>query len=162
MNVSQDLVIKDIDNILTDSCFDDKELAGDIITNLEKTAVEQIKLGKVIKIPYIGNYAYNKVYLNLKEHHKELKEYRKTVDIGTYRKTVKELVNDTKKKVAEETKSELHWNKFKTKNKKKFYEIAQIHGINYAKVWLILKSTVSIVEFDKDVQYMYDMLNEKS
>ena len=127
-----------------------------------KTAVEQIKLGKVIKIPYIGNYAFNKLYLNLKEHHQELREFRKTVDINTYKDHVRKLVENTKKKLKEETKSELFWNKFKKKNNKKFYELARLHGLAYAKVWLYFHSCASVIPFDKDVQYMYDKLNEKS
>lgn len=162
MNVGEDLVVKDINDIIKDDCFEDKSLIDDIITSLEKTAVEQIKLGKVIKIPYIGNYAFNKLYLNLKEHHQELREFRKTVDINTYKSHVRKLVENTKKKLKEEIKTSLFWSKFKNKHKKRFYDLATRHGLSYAKVWLYFHSCATVVPFDKDVQYMYDKLNEKS
>lgn len=162
MNVSDDLVVKDINDILNESFKEDRALVDDIISSLERTAVEQIKLGKVIKIPYIGNYSYNKVYLNLREHHKELKDFRRTTDIQTYKSHVRQLVSDTKAKVAEEVKTDLYWTKFRKKYNKKFYDLATKFGLLYAKIWLQFKANVSIVPFDKDVQYMYDMLNEKS
>ena len=113
MKVSPELVIKEISDILLDINEDDRALCDDIITNLEKTAVDYIRKNKVIKIPYIGNYAFNRLYLNLKEHHKELKVYRKTVDIHTYKDTVRNLVKDEKEQLNKEIKTELHLNKFR-------------------------------------------------
>lgn len=157
MKVSPELVIKEISDILLDIDENDRALCDDIITNLEKTAVDYIRKNKVIKIPYIGNYAFNRLYLNLKEHHKELKAYRKTVDIHTYKDTVRNLVKDEKEKLNKEIKTELHLNKFRTKNKKRYYELATKHGVTYAKVWLNFHYKATPVPFDEEVQRMFEV-----
>lgn len=75
------------DYILAQMNLDDEtnDIAKDIITNLEKTVIEAIKIRNVAMLPYLGCIRYKPIQMALRPHYDDMKKFRKVFGQQMYK-----------------------------------------------------------------------------
>ena len=151
-------IYKDINNILDDIGFqgDDRILCKSIIESLEKEASINIRKDKCVAIPHIGTIQKNWYRSKLISHYKDFKEARKTMTREEYKEYTAKVMEEEKQKHYEEEekiKTEL---KFKKKLLPIWIKLSKKHNAAYANLWLYAMSQLEIIEFDEEVEEIYE------
>ena len=152
------LIYKDINNILDDIGFqgDDRILCKSIIESLEKEASINIRKDKCVAIPHIGTIQKNWYRSKLISHYKDFKEARKTMTREEYKEYTAKVMEEEKQKHYEEEekiKTEL---KFKKKLLPIWIKLSKKHSAAYANLWLYAIGKLEIIEFDEEVEEIYE------
>lgn len=61
------------------------DITKDIITNLEKTVIEAIKIRNVAMLPYLGCIRYKPIQMALRPHYEDMRKFRKVFGKELYR-----------------------------------------------------------------------------
>ena len=152
------LIYKDINNILDEIGLqgDDRILCKAIIESLEKEASINIRQNKCVAIPHIGTIQKNWYRTKLISHYKDFKEARKTMTREEYKEYTAKVMEEEKQKHYEEEekiKTEL---KFKKKLLPTWIKLSKKHSAAYANLWLYAISQLEIIEFDEEVEEIYE------
>lgn len=71
---------------------DDKiDVTKDIISTLEKTIIEAIKIRNVAMLPYLGCIRYKPIQMALRPHYKDMNKYRKVFGKELYKKEMQRV-----------------------------------------------------------------------
>lgn len=76
-----------VDDIIDQLDLSDEEdpVVKDIITNLEKTIIEAIKIRNVAMLPYLGCIRYKPIQMALRPYYKDMQQYRKVFGKEMYK-----------------------------------------------------------------------------
>lgn len=152
------LIFKDIDNILDDMTFSNKEdriLCRTIIDSLEKEASVQLLEGKCVQLPYIGNIYRNKLKLAMTSHYKDLKEKRKELTKEEYKEYCRNIARKENMRIQNEEVAKRKLNTFKRKHLKMWMDKRNKFGDAYANLWLRFIKTWKDIPFNWDVEIAY-------
>lgn len=152
------LIYKDMNNILDDIGLqgDERILCKSIIENLEKEASINIRKDKCVAIPHIGTIQKNWYRSKLIGHYKDFKEARKTMTREEYKEYTAKVMEEEKQKHYEEEEKITNERKFKKKLLPKWIKLSKKHGIAYANLWVYAMSKLEIIEFDEEVEEIYE------
>lgn len=81
------------ENILDELGYEEnkRDIAKDIISNLEKTIIEAIKVRNVAMIPYVGCIRYQPIQMALKPHYDDMRKFRKVFGKEMYKQELKSV-----------------------------------------------------------------------
>lgn len=146
-------------DILNELNKNDKEieLIDSIISDLEYTAAEYLKVGKAVQLPLVGSIRKNKLREYTNKNKNKYSELRKNVTKEEYKKLMSEEINKVKNKIRLEDKEKVYLNRIR-KNKK-YNNILNTLGKHYAEMYLFAITHFKEVPFDQEVQDMFDYLN---
>lgn len=152
------LIYKDLNNILDDIGFQDEEriLCKSIIESLEKEASINIRQNKCVAIPHIGTIQKNWYRTKLISHYKDFKEARKTMTKEEYKEYTAKVMEEEKQKHYEEEDKIKNERKFKKKLLPTWIKLSKKHSATYANLWLYAMSQLEIIEFDEEVEEIYE------
>lgn len=152
------LIYKDINNILDDINLhgEDRILCKSIIDNLEKEAAINIRQEKCIAIPHIGTIQKNWYRSKLISHYKDFKEARKTMTSEEYIEYTAKVMEEEKRKHKEEENRIKAEKRFKKRFLKRWISITKDRGYAYANLWLYAITKLSIIEFDSEIEEVYE------
>ena len=149
LDIDYVLIYKDRDLILNDCNFneDDRIICDAIVDNLEAEVVKNVKAGKTVSIPMIGTIEPNWYRKTFKEKYSEIKEYKKTHTKEEYDKYFKDICNSIKQ------------NRYDKEEELKDWYDGYLFGnesIIYANAWLAMMSKLTVVEFDPEIEEVYE------
>lgn len=67
------------------------DITKDIITNLEKTIIEAIKIRNVAMLPYLGCIRYKPIQMALRPHYEDMRKFRKVFGKELYRREMQRV-----------------------------------------------------------------------
>lgn len=67
------------------------DITKDIITNLEKTIIEAIKIRNVAMLPYLGCIRYKPIQMALRPHYEDMRKFRKVFGKELYKMEMKRV-----------------------------------------------------------------------
>ena len=153
------LIYKDRDLIIDNIKFDnedDKLICESIIDNLEHEAAKNIKLGNTVSIPFIGTIEHNWYRQGLKDSYKELREYKNNHTEEEYKEYFKATCNNIKETHQEIEDNHKRERIFKRRLLPKYSKYCIKRGVIYANAWLKTISMMTVVEFDQDIEDIYE------
>ena len=158
LDIDYVLIYKDrnliLDNINLSE--NDRFICDAIIDNLESEVAKQVKAGKTVSIPFIGTIENNWYKKAIREKYSELKEYKNTHTKEEYKEYFKAACEDIKKNHSIKEEKVKSFNRFKTKMLPKYVNLCNKRGVNYANAWLKMINRLSVVEFDPDIEEVYE------
>lgn len=110
----------------------------------------------VLPIPHIGTIQKNWYRSKLISHYKDFKEARKTMTREEYKEYTAKVMEEEKQKHYEEEekiKTEL---RFKKKLLPIWIKLSKKHSAAYANLWLYAMGKLEIIEFDEEVEEIYE------
>lgn len=137
----------------------DKVLMESIITNIEKTASEVIKNGKVAQLPSIGCVRKSPVRQAVRSNHENFREARKKLTKEEYKDHVRGFINDTKNKQKELDRFKIINKKVRSRNKKKYDSYYTKLGKSYAELYILSIIWIKEIPYDPLVQERFNILN---
>lgn len=152
---------KDILNCIDDNIID-KEVAFELITQLEKDAAELIKKGKWVGIPYIGNIRENQVMkLEHSEEQQELiKEAKEELTQEDYLLFRRSLRSSNYARVKHERYFNYITSMMANKNKQIYKDLCKHKGETYAKIFLFsLYNAKVICTPSYEIEYEQQLAN---
>lgn len=152
------LIYKDINNILDDINLhgEDRLLCKSIIDSLEKEAAVNIRNEKCVSIPHIGTIQKNWYRSKLISHYKDFKEARKTMSKDEYMRYTASVMDEEKRKHKEEEDRIKNLQRFKRRFLKRWTALTKDRGTVYANLWLYAIIKLDIVEFDPEIEEVYE------
>ena len=153
------LIYKDRDLIINNIGFDnedDKLICEAIIDNLEAEAAKHIKAGNTVSIPFVGTIEHNWYKKGIKDSYKELKEYKVNHTEEEYKEHFKATCNNIKEQHKELEDKYKRDKRFKAKFLPKYTNYCIKKGIIYANAWLKTITMMTVVEFDPDIEDIYE------
>lgn len=161
LNSEYSFIVKNKTDILNELNFTDDEdrfITDSIITNLEKHASESIRNGKAAQLPYIGVVRKNPLREIIRANYNNFKVARKHMTKEEYKEYASETINLEREKLIAKEKKDLIIKRLISRNKKKYDRLYIELGKHYATVYILSLYWMEAVEFDQDVQDMYDSL----
>lgn len=153
------LIYKDRDLILNNIGFnneDDRLICEAIIDNLEAQAAKNIKEGNTISIPFLGTIERNWYKQGIRDKAEEFKEYKKTHTDEEYKTYFKaactSIINNHNKEVDKLKKEK----QFKKLLLPKYINYCKTRSVIYANAWLKTIRLLDVVEFDPDIEEVYE------
>lgn len=152
------LIVKDKEILINEIDFTEREklLCSSIIDNLEKQANEDIIAGKCISIPFLGTIQKNWYKSKVISHYKDFKQARQTLSKEEYLEYVRQTMeseikehNDAENKIKKN-------NKFKRKVLPQYMKLVKDRGVAYANAWLKTRQCFEVVEFDEEIEEIYE------
>lgn len=158
LDIDYTLIYKDRDLILDDCNFsdDDRLICDSIIDNLETEVAKQVKLNKTVSIPMIGTIEPNWYRKTFKEKSTELKEYKNTHTKEEYDKYFKDVCNSIKQDRLDKEQKAKAIKQFKAKVLPRYIKLCTEKSVIYANAWLAMTSKLSVVEFDPEIEEVYE------
>ncbi len=153
-----ELIYKDLDIIIDEIPFDnlqDRMLCKDIVNHLEEEAAKQIKDGKCVSIPNIGNIRRNPIQTALMNNYKDFKEKRETLSHDEYLEYTKSKMREAKWNLQNEEVKKRRLNSFKKRVLKLYIDKVRKYGDTYANFWLYSINSLKPVEFNPEVEDAY-------
>lgn len=161
LNNEYSFIVKNKNDILNEIPFkddDDRLLTDSIISSLEKHAAENIRNNNIVQLPYIGVIRKSPLREVMRSNYDNFRQARKTMNKEEYKEYVKGIVNDGKKKIKDEDNYKYRIKRLISRNKKTYERYYINLGKTYANVYILSLYLLDYVEFDQDVQDMYDYL----
>lgn len=153
------LIYKDRDLIIRDIGFtneDDKLICEAIIDNLEQKAAQHIKNGDTISIPYLGTIERNWYKQSIRNKAQEFKEYKNSHNENEYKEYFKATCTQIVNSHNEEVDKLKREKRFKKLLLPKYINHCKKHSVVYANAWLKMISLMTVVEFDPDIEEVYE------
>ena len=152
------LIVKDKDILINEIDFTDKErlLCSSIIDNLEQQANDAILDGQCVSIPFLGTIQKNWYRSKVISHYKEFKQVRETLPKEAYIEYVREVMQNELKEHKEEEAKVKQLNRYKRKVLPKYLELVNKYGVAYANAWLVTRQKFEVVEFDEEIEEIYE------
>lgn len=153
------LIYKDTENILDDINYenmDDRLICKSIINSIEKEASLQFKAEKCISIPHIGTLQKNKLKSAIIRQYKDFKEKRKTLSKEEYLEYTRSIAQREKDRITKEEVDKKNWLKYKKKFMKVYMTKFKDRGAVYANAWLYTHYMLQGIEFDPDIEDVYE------
>lgn len=148
-------------DILNELDFENEEerlLCDSIITNLEKTASDNIRSMKVTQIPSIGCIRINPVKRELRKAKLHLSAVRKNITKEQYKEHVRSFVIDLKEKQKEKDRLKLIFVRIRRNNKKKYEILFKKCGKIYAELFIMSIYWLDEVSYDSEWEEHYQSL----
>lgn len=163
------LICKDINDILNDINFDNKEEEDKcrfIVENLEENIAENIKKGKAVSLPYVGVLRDNPVIRALKKHHKEFRMARTRMNTKDYTNYTKDVYRYEfklyKEKELKENEIKSKLDNIRKRNRKLYNKYNIKYGKIYAETYVFCISLIKEIPFNQEIQDKYDeFINRK-
>lgn len=153
------LIYKDKDNILSDIGFEDEYdtlTCEAIIDNLEDELVKQLKEGNTVSIPFIGTIEKNWYKSAIRDNYKDFEEYKNTHSKEDYQRYFKAKCEEFKKNHKDKEDKIKRMNKFKSKLLPKYINLCKDKSVVYANAWIAMLYRLEVVEFDADIEDIYE------
>lgn len=160
---SLDYVEKTSKDIINDANFKTEEqelICQDIISHLERTAVEEINKGNCVQIPFIGCLRKNPLKKTLDENRTKFKAMAKHLSKEDFKEYTAETFREKKKEL-----KRIDYIKFKTKelrnkNKAKYEQYCKVLGPAYANMFIKSIMMMDAVEFNQEFEDRLQELNK--
>lgn len=159
VEIDYTLIYKDKNNILNDIGFtddNDRLICDAIITSLECQAAENIKLGNTISIPFVGTIEKNWYKAAIKENYQDFRDYKATHTKEEYDEYFKSKCEEFKNDHAELEEKYKREKRFKKHLLPKYNNKVKNRGVVYANTWLKSIKLMEVVEFDPDIEDIYE------
>lgn len=158
LDIDYVLIYKDKDLILNNIDFseDERLICDDIINSLEKEVANQVKAGKTVSIPMIGTIEPNWYRKGIIDKRLELKEYKENHTEAEYKDYFKSICNSIKEEHYNKEKQDKTFRQFKTKVLPKYIKLCTTKSVIYANAWLKTISMLTVVEFDPEIEEIYE------
>ena len=161
LNNEYSFLVKNKTDILNELDFideDDRLLTESIINNLERHASENIKNNNIVQLPYIGVIRKSPLREVMRSNYDNFRQARKTMNKEEYKTYVANIINEGKQKIKEAEDIKYRFKRLISRNKKTYDRYYINLGKNYANVYILALSLLDYVEFNQEVQDMYDYL----
>lgn len=153
------LIYKDRDLILKDIGFeneDDKLICEAIVDNLEQKAAKHIKNGDTVSIPFIGTIERNWYKQSIRDKAKEFKEFKNSHTESEYKEYFKTACTNIINNHNEEVDKLKREKRFKKLLLPKYINYCKKRSVIYANAWIKMVSLMKVVEFDPDIEDIYE------
>lgn len=121
----------------------DKDIALDLIIQLEKDAADYITQGKITGVPYIGRVEFKVGSIALKEHADELAEAKKHLDQEQFLAFKKDIAYEANEHAKYESFFRYRASMGIKRNKRTYANIVQDRGEHYAKIKMFARIVIS-------------------
>lgn len=158
LDIDYILIYKDKTNILNEIDFTetDKFICDAIVDNLEKDVAKYVKEGKTVSIPFIGTIENNWYRNTIKAKFQEIKEFKATHTEDEYKEYFKNMCDSIKNEHNENEAAIKRNKRFKTRMLPKYINLCKSRSVIYANAWLKSISLLEVVEFDPDIEEVYE------
>lgn len=159
VDIDYTLIYKDKQNILHDINFEDDNdrlICSAIIDNLERQLADNIKIGNTVSIPFVGTIERNWYKMAIKDNYQDFRDYKATHTKEEYDEYFKAKCEEFKSNHAELEEKHKRAKRFKKMILPKYNNKVKSRGSIYANVWLKTIELLEVVEFDPDIEDIYE------
>lgn len=158
IDIDYTLIYKDRDLILDDINLseDDRFITEAIIESLESEVANKVKEGFTVSIPFIGSIDRQWYREAIKSKYNEFREFKETHTKEEYKEYFKEETDKIKRNHSEEEDKLKRFKKFKSKLLPRYIQLSATKGSVYANCWLVTLNKLEIVEFDPEIEEVYE------
>ena len=149
---------EDILDALEFKSLEDRVMCDSIIESMDKNIAELISNNKVANIPFIGCVRKDPIRKVVVDNFNNFRIARTHLTKEQYKEHVRCVVNDAKEELKKEEFRKRYINRVRSRNKKKYDRLYIELGKHYATVYILSLYWMEAVEFDQDIQDMYDSL----
>lgn len=158
------IIRKDVNDIIEEIDFDtedDKLICHSIITNMDKYMAKTFKENKCANIPYMGCVRKTIIARTINENKTNFKLAKTELTKEEYKDHVRSYIYDAKETQKKLDREKLILKKIRSKFNKKYKELYVKLGAAYADLFIKSLSWFQPIEFNQDIQDMYDKLNKE-
>ena len=159
IDIDYTLIYKDKNNILSDIGFineDDRLTCEAIIDNLELSVSQSIKSGNNVSIPFIGTIERNWYKEAIKNNYQDFRDYKENHSEEEYKEYFKNKCKEFKDAHNELENKYKRDKRFKSSILPKYINHCKNRSVVYANVWLKMIKGMRVVEFDADIEEVYE------
>ena len=162
-DIEYKIIVKGKDDILSELTSNNKErfIYESIIDNIEKSAADNIKAGKIVQLPAIGCVRKNPTHEIIKKNYDNFRVAKKNMTSEQYKQHVKEIIIHSKQKQEKLNRDKYNVRKIRSRNKEKYDKLYINLGKAYAEMYIYSLLCLREVPFDIEFQQHYDNLNNR-